>query len=140
LIIVSHEIARAFFSNIPGAAIDPASRYWGVPCNNIDKLSNITFSMGGVELSLTPEEYMIPTYLMRVSCIKRNSHPQFDIQLMQLIRFIQDNLYRNGRYGLCLSYIHGFDTSNLGCDMLLGQKFLERYVTVYDYEQNRIGI
>ncbi|KAG2177972.1 hypothetical protein INT43_003219 [Umbelopsis isabellina] len=115
LIIVSHEIANAFFSEIPGAIIDPFTEYWGVPCQSVNKLSTITFTIGGVELSLTPEEYMIPTYLMR------------------------DNLYQNRRPGTCLSFIHGFDTSGLGCDMLLGQKFLERYVTVYDPEQNKIA-
>ncbi|KAJ2960285.1 hypothetical protein NQZ79_g4301 [Umbelopsis isabellina] len=115
LIIVSHDIASSFFAGIPGATVDPFTGYWGVPCQGVNKLSNITFRIGGVELSLTPEEYMVPTYLMR------------------------DYLYKNRRPGTCLSFIHGFDTSNLGCDMLLGQKFLERYVTVYDPDRNRIG-
>lgn len=70
LIIVSHDIASSFFAGIPGATVDPFTGYWGVPCQGVNKLSNITFRIGGVELSLTPEEYMVPTYLMRVSVSK----------------------------------------------------------------------
>jgi hypothetical protein len=40
---------------------------------------------------------------------------------------------------LCLTFIYSTDMSLAGYDILLGQKFLEYYVSIYDDEKQRIG-
>ncbi|KAH8550112.1 aspartic peptidase domain-containing protein [Umbelopsis sp. PMI_123] len=114
LIIVSNEIATALYGNIPGSKIDLYSDLWSVPCSAVKSLPNISFVMNGKKFQLTPSQYMLPKYL---------------------------NEYWGARdRDVCLSFIYSTDMSYSGYDMLLGQKFLENYVSVYDGENNRIGL
>ncbi|KAI8579065.1 hypothetical protein K450DRAFT_243689 [Umbelopsis ramanniana AG] len=114
LIIVSNEIADAVYGSIPDAKIDPSSDLWSIPCSAVGTLPNISFVMDGKNFNLTPSQYILPKYL---------------------------NTYWGARNpDLCLSFIYSTDMSYSGYDILLGQKFLENYVSIYDGDKDRIGL
>ncbi|KAG2175115.1 hypothetical protein INT44_007593 [Umbelopsis vinacea] len=125
LIIVSNEIANAVYGSIPGAKIDPSSDLWSIPCSAVGKLPDISFVMDGKKFNLTPAQYILPKYLVSL-IFHRNG-------LM--------NTYWGARNpDLCLSFIYSTDMSYSGYDILLGQKFLENYVSIYDGDKDRIGL
>lgn len=112
LIMLDSKIGKAFFKNIPGAKIDPQTGLYSYPCSGLKKYPSFSITLGGRRFTLTAEEYTAPTDLMAELGGPKGSN-------------------------ICESWISLGDT---GFDLILGQKFLEFYVSVYDTDKLRMGL
>ncbi|ORX44117.1 acid protease [Hesseltinella vesiculosa] len=110
MIIVSDAFSRHSIRSIRGVTLDINKRLLVVRCTNIKDLPTISFLFDEAELRLTPEQYVAPAW----------QAPYWKVQP-----------------GFCPLYI---SVENIAAfDFVLGQKFLEQYVSVYDADNNRVG-
>ncbi|KAF9347448.1 hypothetical protein BGX26_001050 [Mortierella sp. AD094] len=112
LILLQKDILDKVFSYVPGAGFDSNSTLYTVPHGQLNKLKDITFTIGGKPFSLTPQQYIIP-----------------------------QNQYSNWGLTKGVHYTY-FSTLGFGAglDAIIGQKFLENYYSVYDTTNNRVGL
>ena len=78
----------------------------------LKKAQDITFRIGGKAFTLTPAQYIIP----------QNQYGVWGLSTTT---------------GLHYTYL---STSYFGLDVILGQKFLEHFYSVFDTNHNRIGL
>lgn len=112
LIIVSQTVVTALYKSIHGAVFDDMSQLWSVPCKHLASLPNFGFTIGGKSFTLSPTEYTVPTWEDGDWSVTPNT---------------------------CVSYIVGQQIYD-GIDIIIGQKFLERYVSIYDSDGGRVGM
>jgi len=110
LIIVDSAAATAIYKNIKGAKYSNAAAMWEVPCKSLSSLPDISFTINGKAYPLTPEQYTVPAW--------------------------ETPYWGSSDTSQCLSYVTGENTGGLN---ILGQKFLENYVSVFDADSNRVG-
>ncbi|KAI8139007.1 aspartic peptidase domain-containing protein [Fennellomyces sp. T-0311] len=110
MIILQPEIADSLYKQIKLAEYDTHLDLYTVPCNKIGQLPTLAFTFNGVTLKLTPQQYTVPEWQAGYWGVSK---------------------------GNCPTYIVGGPLD--GFEFILGQKFLESYVSFYDSNQHRIG-
>lgn len=112
LIVLKPEMAKELYSHIPDAKYNESLGIWTFPCKSVESLPALSFVFDASQqpLTLSPEEYTVPSWQSR---------------------------YWGASENLCPSYIIGDSVDDV--DFILGQKFLEHYVSIYDAENNRVG-
>ncbi|CDS06418.1 hypothetical protein LRAMOSA08946 [Lichtheimia ramosa] len=112
LIVLKPEMAKELYSHIPDAKYNESLGIWTFPCKSVESLPTLSFVFDASQqpLTLSPEEYTVPSWQSR---------------------------YWGASENLCPSYIIGDSVDDV--DFILGQKFLEHYVSIYDAENNRVG-
>ncbi|KAI8061768.1 aspartic peptidase domain-containing protein [Gongronella butleri] len=113
LIQLGTDIYNAFANQIPGATIDKDVGLLEIPASSYPNLSNVSFTIGGAAFSLSPAQYIMPQN--------------------QIANF-------GGKNGSYYSWISDMGSNDAGLDMILGQKFLENFYSVYDTTNNRVGL
>ncbi|KAF9994538.1 hypothetical protein BGZ80_009834 [Entomortierella chlamydospora] len=112
LILLQQNILEKLFSYVPGATLDSNTTLYTIPHGKLNKLKDITFTIGSKPFTLTPQQYMIP-----------------------------QNQYENWELTKGVHYTYfstlGFDAS---LDAIIGQKFLENYYSVFDTTHHRVGL
>lgn len=112
LIVLKPDMAKELYSHIPDAKYNEKLGVWTFPCKAVKSLPTLSFVFDKNQqpLTLSPEEYTVPSWQSR---------------------------YWGAPENLCPSYIIGDSVDDV--DFIIGQKFLEHYVSVYDAENNRVG-
>jgi hypothetical protein len=74
-ILVNPEVAEAIYSSIPGASYDSASRFWHVPCVEL----NVTFTIAGYEYPISPFSMLYPSVsdCIGTVCLPISEPPRF---------------------------------------------------------------
>lgn len=117
MIILDTQTIHAVHTHIPNAQYNDTLGLWTVPCDKVDSLPDIQFHLvsgsGNKSLTLTPRQYTVPSW--------------------------QTQEYWDAPAGRCPTYlVHGGEDKGPFA-FVLGQKFLEAYVSVYDGDRRRIG-
>ncbi|KAJ2962355.1 hypothetical protein NQZ79_g2514 [Umbelopsis isabellina] len=111
LILLDSDTFSFFYESIDGSSMEYG--YWSIPCAALKTLPDLTFKINGNAFTLTPSQYMLSQ--------------------------LQDETWGIPS-GTCVSYIAQGDFSGSDFQMILGQKFLENFVSVYDTDNNRLGL
>ncbi|KAI9317903.1 aspartic peptidase domain-containing protein [Dichotomocladium elegans] len=115
LIIVPPEMASEMYKNVPNAVFNDTLQVWTVPCDSLQALPSISFVLGPKDNSspftLTPEQYTVPEW--------------------------ESALWGAGDSDLCPTYVTGEALGDM--DFIIGQKFLEHYVSIYDGDSHLVG-
>ncbi|OZJ05247.1 hypothetical protein BZG36_02306 [Bifiguratus adelaidae] len=113
LIAVSPNYIRNLYKRIPGYQFSPSLGLYHVACADLHKLPSVSFYVAGKAFSLNPYQYTAPSW--------------------------EEASWGVTKKDRCVTYIID---SNLpdGVDIILGQKFLEYFVSVYDAEHKRVGL
>ncbi|RUP51907.1 aspartic peptidase domain-containing protein [Jimgerdemannia flammicorona] len=112
LIIVDNTVTKALYAKIKGSRFDASSQLYFLPCKNLKALPRFGFTIGGVSFSLSPSEYTVPQWQNNDWAVMPDE---------------------------CISYIVG-QSSMDGIDVIIGQKFLERHISIYDVDKRRVGL
>lgn len=132
LIIVDSAAATAIYKNIKGAKYSNAAAMWEVPCKSLSSLPDISFTINGKAYPLTPEQYTVPAWEVGYKSL---CHVTLRFLLTWSILH-QTPYWGSSDTSQCLSYVTGENTGGLN---ILGQKFLENYISVFDADSNRVG-
>ncbi|KAI8068064.1 aspartic peptidase domain-containing protein [Gongronella butleri] len=109
MIIVTPEFSKRAIESIRGVRLDE-NKLLVTKCKSVDELPTFTFLVGDAEFPLKPRQYTVPEW---------------------------QATYWKVSDGDCPLYI---SVENIGdFNFVLGQKFLEHYVSVYDNDKQRIG-
>ena len=114
MIIIKPTIAENLIKSMQHVKYNETLELYTVPCNQAKYLPTLDFHFTeGVTLSLSPEQYVVPEW--------------------QLVYWGASD---------CPVYIVsetlGEDDGS-GLDFIIGQKFLENYVSIYDGDEHRVG-
>lgn len=111
MVVVQVKAAEAMAKQIPQAQYNETLGLYAVPCKNIKNLPKIIFQLGNnVRLEWGPEQYTVPSW---------------------------QAFYWGAEANTCPMYFVGEPLD--GYEFILGQKFLESFVSVYDGQQRRVG-
>ncbi|KZO93798.1 aspartic proteinase from Irpex Lacteus [Calocera viscosa TUFC12733] len=114
LVYIADNFFAKYRAAIPGSAIDPITGLLEVPASQASTIQSLNFTIGGRAFTLSAGAQLIP---------------QSEVAAY------------GGRNGHYYSYIGPMGSdSGAGFDFVLGQKFLERFYSVYDTTRNRVGL
>ncbi|KAI9492099.1 aspartic peptidase domain-containing protein [Zychaea mexicana] len=117
MIVLKPQIAANVYKNIKQAKYNETLELYTVPCNSLEALPNVEFHFAnGVKLSLTPQQYTVPEW--------------------QLVYWGASDC---PLYIVSTTLDDAEEAEEGGLDFILGQKFLEHYVSIYDGDDHRVG-
>lgn len=109
MIMLHTDKVKTLFTGVQGISYNRTLDLWTAPCKTVQKLPDVTFHFGQNALKLTAEQYTVPAW-------QRNYWGSED----------------------CPLYITSDDALD-EFGFIIGQKFLENYISVYDGEARRVG-
>ncbi|KAI9266568.1 aspartic peptidase domain-containing protein [Phascolomyces articulosus] len=114
MIVLKPSIAKNIIEGMSLVKFNETLSLYTVPCNKVKSLPSIDFHFpNGVQLSLSPDQYTVPEW--------------------QLVYWGASD---------CPVYIVSEtlgEEDQSGLDFIIGQKFLENYVSIYDGDEHRVG-
>ncbi|KZT51814.1 aspartic proteinase from Irpex Lacteus [Calocera cornea HHB12733] len=114
LVYIADDYFHKYKAAIPGSTIDPITGLLEIPPAQLSSIQSLNFSIGGRAFTLSSGAQLIP---------------QSEVTAF------------GGRTGHYYSYVGPMGSdSGAGFDFVLGQKFLERFYSVYDSTRNRVGL